>query len=172
MWLPDRDKLVKVRLKNGNDDVETPWAENLGEDKEGRGILVKVGKHSILPREAHLRRRSAAEPRPGRRGFLTWDSEGVPWEAILTRIHGDSGRWAMVLDWRPTDPKESAQAAFSRLDRAPELLQVAAEGRWAPGPDKLGRAYFAVPKGLTVTEVLSRLRSTVSGVELTLVHPT
>ena len=35
MWLPDSSKLVKVRLHNQGEDVETLWAEGLGPAGEG-----------------------------------------------------------------------------------------------------------------------------------------
>ena len=30
MWLPDRAKLIKVRLHANGEDAETPWAEDCG----------------------------------------------------------------------------------------------------------------------------------------------
>jgi hypothetical protein len=44
MWVPDKTKLVKVCLHSRGKDVETPWAEDLGELPGRRGVhRVRLG---------------------------------------------------------------------------------------------------------------------------------
>ena len=40
MWHPDKSKLLKVRLQARGEDVETPWAEDLGPTHGRRGRVA------------------------------------------------------------------------------------------------------------------------------------
>lgn len=49
MWLPDKTNLVKVRLHEQGEDVETVWAEDLGASEGSPGSrLVRLGNVPFL----------------------------------------------------------------------------------------------------------------------------
>jgi hypothetical protein len=75
----------------------------------------------------------------------------------------------MIIDWKPRDQSVNTQHAFEQLDRAAALLDVAAEG--VGQAEGACRAYLAVPKTLSVEQVLNALRVTRSDLEIVLVHP-
>lgn len=106
-------------------------------------------------------------------GRLAWDSQGVPFSEIGTRIHQDGGPWAMIIDYRlRSDTSDDLQVAFRRLDLAGEAANVMVEGAFVR-KDKLGgRTYLAVPAHFDVPTALRILDDAQLPLELTLVHPT
>ncbi len=170
MWIPDRTKLVKVLLHADGIDVETPWAEDLGPVHDSSGARrVRLGNVPFLHAKPTYEDVIVVEPNP-ERGFLTWDSRGVPWEEILTRIDEDSERWVMIVDYEVVGDA-SSQTAFSALDIAGEKANIAVEGDYGPKPETPGRAYLAVPKELGVSNVMLLLEQSKLPLTLRLVHP-
>jgi hypothetical protein len=105
-------------------------------------------------------------------GRLAWDSQGVPFSEIGTRIHEDGGRWAMIVDYRlRRDTTDELQAAFRQLDLAGEAADIMVEGAFVRQDRQGGRAYLAVPTHLDVPTVLRILDDAQLPLELTLVHP-
>jgi len=49
MWLPEKSKLLKIRIQSNGADVETPWAEDLGEVEGRKGARrVKIANVPFL----------------------------------------------------------------------------------------------------------------------------
>lgn len=110
--------------------------------------------------------------------FLTWDSGGVPWSKIGTRIAKDGGRYAMIVDYAPhgtaTDAADRAYAALRDACETSKVLEkppIVCEGAFGPRSGKPGRAYLAVKNELRPTAVMKRLAASDLPCELTLVHP-
>ena len=167
MWIPDPNKLLKVRLQSRGEDVETLWAEVLAEADES-GFLVRLGNVPFLHAKPTYEDAILVRPDPDD-GFPTWDSGGVAWKGISRTIHEDRRRWSMIVDWAPVDPADNVNAAFRQLDRAAGLLDVATEGMGRV--KELWRCYLAVPEALGVATVLEALRITLPSLRIVLVHP-
>ena len=171
MWLPDESKLLKVRLHSRGEDVETAWAEDLGEVQGQPGARrVRLGNVPFVHSKPTYGDVLIVEPSlPG--GMLTWDSFGLPYERIRERIEEDGGRYAVILDYTLESSAQDAQAAFSALDIAGEQANIAVEGCFTPKKERPGRAYLAVPYNLKPTDVMKYLRGKSLPMSLTLVHP-
>lgn len=167
MWVPDRSKLVKVRLHNGGEDVETVWAERMREHSES-ALDVRLGNVPFLHAKPTYEDVIRVRPDPDD-GFPTWDRAGLAFEAIPGSLVEDSGRWAMIIDWTPRSPAADPQKEFEQLDRAAELLDVAAEGLGEV--DGAWRTYLAVPRRLGAEDVFRSLQITLSSLDLRLEHP-
>ena len=171
MWIPDKSKLVKVCLHSQGEDVETPWAEDLGEVPGRPGArLVRLGNVPFLHAKPTYGDVLLVEPDETYRK-LTWDDRGVPFERIRERIAEDGGRYAMILDYAVSPSAPDVQTAFTALDKAGENVNIAVEGGLAPTASRPGRAYLAVPYKMTVEAVLLYLRAQSLPMLLTLVHP-
>jgi hypothetical protein len=170
MWLPDKSKLVKVRLHNQGEDVETPWAEDLGPVEESNPTRrVRLGNVPFL--HAKPTYGDVIEVRPDDAdGMLEWDREGLAFDHIGRRILEDSGRWAMIIDYKATSSCD-LDATFRALDVAGETVDIAVEGAYVEKNGGSGRAYLAVPRSQSVADVLAWLRSSEVGLSFTLVHP-
>jgi hypothetical protein len=170
MWVPDRSKLVRVRLHNQGEDVETAWAEDLGPVDAGNPMRrVRLGNVPFL--HAKPTYGDVIEVRPDDAdGVLDWDREGLAFDHIGRRIHEDSRRWAMIIDYKAASGRD-LDATFKALDVAGETLDIAVEGAYVEKNGGSGRAYLAVPHSQTVADVLGWLRSSVVGLAFTLVHP-
>ena len=170
MWLPDKAKLVKVRLHNQGEDVETVWAEDLGPvDESSPTRRVRLGNVPFL--HAKPTYGDVIEVRPDDAdGMLDWDREGLAFEDIGGRIHDDGGRWAMIIDYKATSGRD-LDATFRALDAAGENADIAVEGAFVAKNGASGRAYLAAPGSQTVADVLAWLRSSGVGLAFTLVHP-
>jgi hypothetical protein len=171
MWVPDNARLVKVRLHNRGEDVETPWAEDLG-PLEGApsGRLVRLGNVSFLHAKPTYGDVIAVAPDPSD-GVLEWDAAGVAYEDIGSRIAQDDGRWVAIIDYWPHLPADELDRVFKALDIAGEKIDVAVEGAFVRNDGRIARAYLAVPRSMTLQGVLDWLRSDVNEIEFTLVHP-
>ena len=91
VWVPDKNKLVKVCLHSRGEDVETPWAEDLGEAPGRPGArLVRVGNVPFFHAKPTYGDVLVVEYDPTY-NKLTWDSGGLPYERILERIAEDGG---------------------------------------------------------------------------------
>ena len=171
MWVPDKARLVKVRLHNRGEDVETPWAEDLGPLEGAQsGRLVRIGNVPFLHAKPTYGDVIAVVPDPSD-GVLEWDAAGVAFEDIGTRIAQDDGRWVAIIDYWPRLPDEDLEPVFKALDIAGEKIDVVVEGAFARHNGRTARAYLAVPRPMTLQEVLDWLRSDVNEIEFTLVHP-
>lgn len=161
--------LLKVCLENQGEDSETPWAHDLGPAKGPKGSrkvrLVNVPFLHAKPTWGDVIVVSPVED-----GLPTWDSKGVPWAKIHTRIAEDGGRWAMIVDYLPHD-RTDGEIAFQALHRACMDQDVICEGAWGPREDKPGRAYFAAPEALDEHDVMATLATANLPCALTLIHP-
>ncbi len=170
MWRADRSKLVKVRLHSNGEDVETPFAEDLGPAAGSWGSRkVRLANVPFLHAKPTYGDVIVVEPDPD--GRLTWNSGGVPFDEIGARIAEDGGRWAMIVDYELREDAHGVTAAFQALDMAAESADIAVEGCFAPRNERPGRAYLAVPDTMGVEEVLTMLRAANIPLELKLVHP-
>lgn len=128
MWIPSKDKLRKVRLQSQGEDVETPWAEDLGPVGGHPGARrVRIGNVPFLHAKPTYGDVLVVVPDPDD-GMLTWDSNGVPFDELSTRIEEDDGRWAMILDYELTADAKDATTAFQALDLAGKRADIAVEG--------------------------------------------
>ncbi len=171
MWIPDRAKLVKIRLHSRGLDPETPWAEDCGPAPTPPGArYVRLGNVPFL--HAKPTYGDVIAVSPDEDGALSWDDEGLPYDAICERLVEDGGRWVMILDYELLEPGGDAQRAFAALDAAGADADIAVEGCFGPRPGNPGRAYLAVPAELGVGDVLVLLKRRALPLSLTLVHPT
>jgi hypothetical protein len=170
MWLPDQSKLVRVRLHNQGEDVETAWAEDLGPVPGSTSArLVRLGNVPFL--HAKPTYEDVIEVRPDEAdGMLDWDSEGVEFQHIGSRIYQDAGRWATIIDYQ-AGPDGDLKATFDALDIAGEKVDIAVEGAWARKDGRGGRAYLAVPRSKRVADVLAWLKSPAVNLTFDLIHP-
>jgi hypothetical protein len=161
--------LVKVRLHDRGEDVETPWAVDLGPVPEQPGARrVRLDNVPFL----HAKPTYGDEivVVPDEDGFLAWDRGGVPFARIGSRLVHDSRRWVMILDWTPS-PGRDPQDAWRELVAACDAAGCVAEGVRGPDARRAGRVYVAVPPQFGVEGLLERLRSTPLPMDLELVHP-
>jgi hypothetical protein len=171
MWLPDKNRLVKVRLHNQGEDAETPWAEDIGplEGAES-GRLVRIGNVPFFHAKPTYGDVIAVVPDPDD-GMLAWDAAGVAFEDIGTRIEKDDGRWVTIIDYWPRSAHDDLDTVYKALDISGEACDVAVEGAFVRHDGQSARAYLAAPESMTLDDVLDWLRSDVSCLEFTLVHP-
>lgn len=172
MWTPDKAKLVKVLLHSRGEDVETPWAEDLGLDPTRPGRrLVRLGNVPFLHAKPTYEDVISVEY-DDELGHLAWNRQDVPFSEIGTQIDEDAGRWAMIIDYQlRRDSSDDLQAAFRRLDLAGESADIMVEGAFVRKDKRGGRAYLAVPARFDVSTVLRMLDNAQLPLELTLVHP-
>lgn len=166
----DDTKLLKVLLHDRGEDPETVWAEDLGPAPGATGARrVRLDNVPLLHAKPTFGDEIVAEP--GAEGALAWDRAGRPYRAIVESLARDSGRWVMILDWKPRGTA-SAQTCWDALVAAANAAGCEPEGAWGPSDGDPGRAYLAVPRERDVQQVLARLRLAQLPCELTLVHPT
>lgn len=163
--------LIKVRLLFDGEDTETPWAEDLGPVRgAGPGARrVRLANVPFLHAKPTWGDVIIVEPDPDD-GVLTWDCRGVQWERVGTRIERDSGRWAMVLDYRPLEGAELSRD-FDLLCKSAEEIDVIPEGCLDATNTRPGRLYLAVPDTLGIVEVLDHLYARNLPLTLKLIHP-
>src|SRR5262245_60063932 len=100
IWLADSSELIKIRLQNRGEDLETAWAEDLGpHGSASQARRVRLGNVPFLHAKPTYGDVIVVEPDPDD-GFLSWDRCGVEFENIGSRIEKDDGRWAMIIDYR------------------------------------------------------------------------
>jgi hypothetical protein len=169
MWSPRKDRLVKIRLQQRGEEVETAWAEDLGPVQGRPGARrVRIGSVPFLYAKPTYEDVIVVEP-DLTDGMLMWDGDGVAFEEMDSGIAEDGGRYALVIDYEVIDA--SVENTFTRLKLAAELAGIALEGCYGPKPGKPGRAYLAAPNEMAVADVLGRLEAAALPVKLTLVHP-
>ena len=163
MLRTDPSKLLKVVLVTEDDEVETPFAEDLG-PAEGAWGSRRVRLANIPFLHAKPTFGDVIVVEPGDDGRLTWkDGE---------RIAEDGGRWLLILDYEIIDGKMASTPAFQALAMTAEAAGIVVEGCFSPRNERPGRAYFAVPDAMNVGDVLDTLTSARLPVKLDVVHPT
>ncbi len=171
MWVPDPKRVVKVVLHDRGDDVEAPWAEDLGPDPaDPTRRLLRIGNVPFFHAKPTYEDVISATRDPAR-GMWAWDRGGAPFERVPSMLHEDSGRWAMILDYR-LNADMPLKDAFRALDLAGEQREISVEGAYEDDDKRGGRAFAAAPREMGVAEALAALRSADLPVDLTLVHPT
>lgn len=171
MWIPDKKKLVKICLQSQGKDVETPWAEDLGEATVSPGArFVRLGNVPFLYAKPTYGDVLLVIPDPVYKR-LTWDSEGLPFERVHERIVDDGGRYAVIIDYELVPRDSDLQPAFTAFDIAGEKVNVSVEGCYGPTPERPGRVYLAVPYAMTIAALLSYFDEQNLPLSLTLVHP-
>ncbi|NVB81046.1 MAG: hypothetical protein HOV81_21805 [Kofleriaceae bacterium] len=162
---------IKVSLTNEGEDVETPWAQDLGPVAGRKGArkvrLVNVPFLHAKPTWGDV----IIVEHVDDDCLLTWDRGGLPWSKIGTRIHEDGGRWAMIVDYEPHPGDDTGATAFRALSKACTELEIICEGCIGPRNGKPGRAYLAVPRELTDPQVMTKLRGKSLPCELIQIHP-
>jgi hypothetical protein len=172
MWTPNPERLVKVLLHSRGEDVETPWAEDLGADPRRPWMrLVRLGNVPFLHAKPTYGDVIAAERDES--GTWSWDSRGRPYQEIVDHLLvEDSGRWSMIVDYTLTaNASCELTAAFRQLDRLGDASEIAVEGCYASGDGRGGRAYLAVPRTLGVEAVLQLLVGARLPLTFALIHP-
>jgi hypothetical protein len=163
-----KEKLVKVLLHERGMDVETPWAEDLGPAACAPGARrVRLANVPFLHSKPTYE--DVIVVIPDADGRLAWDSEGVAFDDIGTRIEEDAGRWAMSVDYELRPGFTDLTAAFRALDAVGERSDLVVEGSFARRAWRAGRAYVAVPVALGVDAALQHLST--DALVLTLIHP-
>jgi hypothetical protein len=159
------EKLVKVLLHNRGEDVETPWAEDLG-PVDGGGRRLRLDNVPFLHAKPTFGDVIVAREDPRYEGQLAWDRDDVAWERIGTRIDHDGGRYAMIVDYIAADVDR-----FGELSEWLGASDVVPEGCFGPRDGKPGRLYLAVPRTRAVAEVMAQLESNTVGFRFVQVHP-
>ena len=165
------EKTIKVCLQNRGEDIETPWAIDLGpvtKDKKGsrRVRIVNVPFLHAKPTWGDVIVVSPVDD-----GFPTWDRDGVAWKDIGSRIAEDGGRWAMIVDYTSHPGDTNGVTAYRALAAACETADIVCEGAWGPDAKKPGRTYLAVRHDRTAEQIISALRAAELPCELIQVHP-
>jgi len=168
MWMPDRTKLMKIRLHNQGEDAETVWAEDLGVAiLHSAARYVRIGNIPIL--HAKPTYGDVIEVLTNGDGMLEWDRHGVDLREIDTRILEDSGRWVAIIDYWPGRPNSDLQSAFEELVDAGGALDIAIEGVVAK--ESRGCAYLAVPKSMSLADLMTWLQQQRAALRFKLHHP-
>ena len=157
---------IKIVLTNQGEDVETPWAIDLGPGPTPGSRRVRLDNVPFL--HAKPTYGDVVIVVPDEDGRLTWDAQGVPFDRIGERIAEDGGRYTMIVDWQPreADPK----AVWKQLVAKAEAKGCVPEGCFGPRDGEPGRMYLAVPEDLEPDDVMDGLDELAS-VDLTLIHP-
>jgi hypothetical protein len=167
MWLPDRTRLLKIRLHDQGEEAETLWAEDLGPAiLPSAARYVRIGNIPML----HLKPTysDVIEVLPVD-GMFEWDRDGVDSLEIGTRILEDSGRWVAIIDYWPSRPDSSLQSTLRELGVAADARDIAIEGMLAQ--KGRGCAYLAVPESMSRADLVAWLRSQDARLGFELRHP-
>lgn len=168
MWLPDRTKLLKIRLHDQGEDPETVWAEDLGPALlHPTARYVRIGNIPML--HAKPTYGDVIEVLTHGDGMPEWDRQGVDFGEIGTRILDDGGRWVAIIDYWPGRPKSNLQSTFKKLDVAAAAQDIAIEGAFAS--KRRGCAYLAVPNSMSEADLVTWLGSQRESLGFELHHP-
>ena len=169
MWTPDPSKLVKIAIHSQGEDVETPFAEDLGPaDGPPGSRRVRIG--NVLFLHAKPTYEDVVIASPDEDGRLTWDTQGMQYDAVCERLDEDSGRWTMIVEYE-VEAGSDVVTAFKALDLAGMDADIAVEGLSSPKPGKPGRAYLAMPGALRVDAARAFLRGLDVPMTFEVVHP-
>lgn len=168
MWVPNPDRLVKILIRYGAEDAETPWAEDLGPAPGPPGARrVRLGNVPLL--HAKPTYEDVILVVPDADGLLVWDRGGVAEEDLDGLLVEDAGRWLMILEFTLLDAATSAKEAFSELDRRCQAGDIAVEGCGGPSPGRPGVVCLGVPGDRDIPDVLALLEGLPLALEV--VHP-
>ncbi|HTJ45485.1 MAG TPA: hypothetical protein VL463_25450 [Kofleriaceae bacterium] len=159
------DKLVKVLLHDRGEDVETPWAEDLG-PADGGGRRVRLDNVPFLHAKPTFGDVIVVREDSRYEGQLVWDRGGVAWDQIGSRIALDGGRFAMIVDYDAKDVDR-----FGELSEWLGENELVPEGCFGPRDGKPGRLYLAVPKSRAIGDVMILLGTNRFGFAFTQIHP-
>src|SRR5262249_46554978 len=159
------DKLVKVLLHNRGEDVETPWAEDLGPTLDG-GRKVRLDNVPFLHAKPTFGDVIVVHEDPRYEGQLVWDRDAVAWDQISTRLAEDGGRYAMIVDYEAADVDR-----FGELGDWLAKSDIVPEGCFGPRDDTPGRLYLGGPKMRPVGEVMAMLADNALGFRFEQIHP-
>jgi hypothetical protein len=166
--------LIKIRLTDRGEDSETSWAHDLGPATDGPdgSRRVRLANIPFLHAKPTFGDVLVVSPDPDddEDSFLVWDRKGVSWAKISSRIAEDSGNWAMIVDYAPSDGT-TADRAWEALRDACDRLEITVEGAWGPADDKPGRAYLAVAADIEAESIMERLSREALPCELIQIHP-
>jgi hypothetical protein len=168
---------IKVCLVNEGDDVETPWAIDLGPadgapNGSRRVRLINVPFLHAKPTWGDV---IVVTPADGR--HLTWNGDGVAYSEIGTLIEEDGGRFAVIIGYTPhagTTDNDAFKALADVFERDVADLSDAdavCEHAIAPNGERPGRAYLAVKYDLLPATVMERLHAANLPCDVTLIHP-
>jgi hypothetical protein len=168
MWLPDRTRLLKIRLHNQGEDPETVWAEDLGAAiLHPTARYVRIGNIPFL--HAKPTYGDVIEVLRHGDGMLEWDRQGVDFPEISTRILEDGGRWVAIIDYWPSRPTSDVRSTFEELGAAAAARDIAIEG--AVVRKHRGCAYMAVPNSMSHADLVAWLGSQGKSLGFELRHP-
>ena len=168
MWLPDRSKLLKIRLHDQGEDPETVWAEDLGAAiLHPTARYVRIGNIPVL--HAKPTYGDVIEVLRHGDGMFEWDRRGVDFPEIGTRILEDGGRWVAIIDYWPRRPTSDLRSTFEALDAAAAARDIAIEGALAR--KRRGCAYMAVPSSMSQADLVAWLGSQGKSLGFVLRHP-
>ena len=168
---------IKVLLVNDGDDVETPWAIDLGPAEDAppgsrRVRLINVPFMHAKPTWGDV---IIVSPVAGQQ--LTWNGDGVAYSEVDTRIEEDGGRYAVIIAYTlhaGTSANDAFKAMRGVFEREGDLSQSDAvcERATAPNGERPGYAYLAAKYDLSPEMVMERLRAANLPCDVTLFHPT
>ena len=162
MWIPDKKRLVKICLHSQGQDVETPWAEDLGEVPGRPGARrVRLANVPILYTKPTYGDVIVVEPDTTYRK-LTWE--------VRDPIEEDGGRYTVIVEY-VVPASGDVPTAFSALIEVGMKVNVRVQGCFAPKEDQPGLACLAVPVAVDARTVLAYFGRQDLPMSLTLVHP-
>jgi hypothetical protein len=174
-----KHKLMKICLVNDGEDAETPWAQDLGPADGPPGSrkarIVNVPFLHAKPTWGDVVVVSPVEDDED--ALLTWDARGIAFSKIGTRILEDSGRYAMIVDYKPRKDDPSGDVAFAAIAKACEVSRkletngIVCEGAYGPDGTTPGRIYLAVKDALEPVDVMTQLDDAEPPATLIQVHP-
>jgi hypothetical protein len=174
-----KHKLIKICLVNDGEDSETPWAQDLGPADGPPGSrkarIVNVPFLHAKPTWGDVIVVSPDEDDED--AFLTWDAKGVAFSKIGTRILEDSGRYAMIVDYKPRKDDPTGDTAFAAIAKACEISKkletndIVCEGAYGPDGKTPGRIYMAVKDALEPVDVMTQLDDAEPPATLIQIHP-
>jgi hypothetical protein len=172
-------KLIKICLVNDGEDAETPWAQDLGPADGPPGSrkarIVNVPFLHAKPTWGDVV--VVSPDTDDEDALLTWDAKGVAFSKIGTRILEDSGRYAMIVDYKPRKDDPTGDIAFAAIAKACEVSKkletndIVCEGAYGPDGKTAGRIYMAVKDALEPADVMAQLDDAEPPATLIQVHP-
>ncbi len=172
MWTPNPERLVKISMHRDGEDVETPWAEDLGVDPACAGNrLVRIGNVPYL--YAKPTYGDVVSVSPSDDGRLEWNSHNKTYDEIVDLlIAKDGGRWVMIVDYAAAVASDASLAdLFRQFDLAAESANIVVEGCYSDHEERTGRAYLAVPKTVSGDGAIKYFARAIEQLTLAVVHP-
>ncbi|HWE27846.1 MAG TPA: hypothetical protein VHB97_07580 [Polyangia bacterium] len=161
----DKTSLVKVFLHDRGQDVESAWCQPVGEER-GAALFRLVNVPFLHAKPTY------GDVIPAFRddeldGNWAWDRGGVAYERIGERLHTDSERYALIVDYTMRTDADFG-ALVSALERKHGIV---AEGCFGPRGEEPGRLYLAANRALDPAGVMAAVTTLGRGFRFTLIHP-